>query len=214
MNKKQKKAKLSTRETILHSIKTLQQATIDELASAADISPMTVRHHLNALMAEGKVEAGTVKRAIGRPHHVYSLSAAGEELFPQKYFRLNNLLLEELKDRFDPATVSLIFSGVAKRLIDQHRDHFEGLRFEERLDFLVELLEEEGFLANWEKGPNGYILTEYGCPFISIGQTHPEICAFDKDIIFSVLNREFEQQSCMLQGDKCCHFVIPFAASN
>jgi predicted ArsR family transcriptional regulator len=42
----------STRDVILRTIKQRNQATVNELAEAADVSPVTVRHHLNALQAE------------------------------------------------------------------------------------------------------------------------------------------------------------------
>lgn len=213
MRKKQNRTKITTRDTILLTIKEQRAATIDALAEAADVSPVTVRHHLNALLAEGKIEAESVRRQVGRPHYVYSLSEEGEELFPQKYYRLNALLLDELKSRFDTNVVSDIFSGVADRVINEHRANFEHLSFEERLNYLVELLKGEGFLAKWEKSGENYLLKEYGCPYLSIGQVHHEVCSFDKDIINSVLNTDIEQSSCMLQGDSCCHFVIPAPAT-
>lgn len=213
MRKKLDRTKNSTRETILLTIKEKRQATIDTLAEAASVSPVTVRHHLNALLAEGKIVSEAVRRQVGRPHYVYSLSEEGEELFPQKYYRLNNLLLDELKSRFDSKVVAEIFSSVADRVVQDHRGDFEGLSFEDRLDFLVELLKHEGFLAKWEKNGDNYLLREYGCPYLSIGQQHHEVCSFDKDLILTVLNTDIKQSSCMLKGDSCCDFMIQAPAS-
>ena len=56
--------KRTTREVILHSIKSSPHATVEELAEAADISPVTVRHHLNALLAAGAIEAASVRRKV------------------------------------------------------------------------------------------------------------------------------------------------------
>ena len=210
----QSKTKISTRETILNTIRSLHEATIDALAEAADVSPVTVRHHVNGLMADGTIESRAVRRKIGRPHHVYSLSDAGEELFPQKYYRLSNLLLEELKARFEPEEVSDIFNSVVKRVVDSQEGQYQTLPFEKRLDYVVELLGKEGFMAKWEKSESGYRLIEYGCPYISIGETHTEVCSFDKGLIRSVLNTTIEQQSCMLTGDRCCEFSIPAPLTN
>ena len=202
------KNRQSTRETILHTIKSLHTATVDDLAEASGVSPVTVRHHLNALMADGKVESEAVRREIGRPHYVYSLTEDGEELFPQKYFRLSSRLLEELKRRFPPDQVSEIFNGVVQNIISEHKGEYEELSFEKKLDFLVELLSQEGFLAKWEKNGDRYELIEYSCPYQSIGESHTEVCTFDKGLIISVLNTPIEQHSCMLQGDSCCQFTI------
>lgn len=208
MNRPMSKGRQSTREKILHTIKSMHTATVGDLADAVDVSPVTVRHHLNALQADGKIEAESIRREIGRPHYVYSLSEAGEELFPQKYFRLSSRILEELKRRFSPDEVSEIFDGVVQNIISEHEGEYERLSFEGKLDYLVSLLSQEGFLAKWEKSGDQYRLTEYSCPYQSIGESHTEVCTFDTGLIIRVLNAPIEQHSCMLQGDSCCQFTI------
>lgn len=201
--------KTSTRDTILHAIKQKHQATVDSLAEVANVSPVTVRHHLNGLQAEGLLTVERVRRKVGRPYYVYSLSEKGHELFPKRYARLSTRLLEELKEKFPAEVVVELFNGVVQRIIEDHRPSFENLDFEGRLTYLVDLLEEEGFLARWEKTDTGYQLIEYSCPYISVGQTHTEVCTFDKTLILSVLDTPVEQKSCMLHGASCCEFVIP-----
>lgn len=200
--------KKSTRDVILHAIKLSPPATIEELAVAADISPVTVRHHLNSLQADGLLEVETVRRKVGRPYYVYTLSEQGQELFPQRYFSLTNRLLDELKSRLPENVVNDIFIGVVKSLIDDHRNEFEALSFEDRLNYVIELLAEEGFLARWERTDEGYQIIEYSCPYISVGQKHQEVCTFDKELMLTVLDVPIQQHSCMLNGDDCCHFSL------
>lgn len=201
-------SKLSTREIILDSIKRSHEATVEALAEVADVSPVTVRHHLNSLQAEGLLESRSVRRKVGRPYYVYRLSDQGQELFPKRYMRLSSLLLDELKSRFPPDLVSELFSSVVEKLVDEHRPELNTLDFEERLDYLVVILEQEGFLADWELTETGYQVTEYSCPYISVGQKHNEICSLDKTLITIVLETDITQHSCMLQGDTCCQFSV------
>ena len=203
-----KKGKLSTRDIVLQSIKSMNQATVDDLAQAANVSPVTVRHHLNGLLADNLIEANSVRRKVGRPYYVYSLSEAGQELFPKKYFALSSRLLSELKERFSAEVVNSLFESLVQRIIADNRADFEHLPFEKRLDYLMRLLADEGFLARWEKDGDQYKISEYSCPFISIGQTHAEICALDTALIEGVLETKIEQHSCMLQGDDCCEFAL------
>jgi predicted ArsR family transcriptional regulator len=202
------KKKRSTRDVILHTIKSSPQSTVEELAEAADISPVTVRHHLNALQAEGSIEASTVRRKVGRPYYVYSLSERGQELFPKRYVRLTHRLLDEMKDRLPDEVIQNIFNGVVESVLEDHRGEFEHLPFEKRLDYLVELLSDEGFLATWERTADGYRLVEYSCPYLSIGSTHTEVCNFDTQLMSGVLQLNVQQDSCMLQGAHCCQFTI------
>lgn len=196
----------STREIILRTIKQRHQATVKELAEAAEVSPVTVRHHLNALQAESLLVSDSVRRKVGRPYHVYSLSDKGTELFPKRYARLSTRLLEELKRQFPSEVVVELFSNVVRDIVDEQQEEFEDLEFEERLSFLIDLLAEEGFLARWEEEDGEYHLIEYSCPYISLGKEHTEICTFDKELIISVLGTEVEQHSCMLTGANCCDF--------
>jgi predicted ArsR family transcriptional regulator len=104
--------KMSTREVILEEIKRTNGATVEELAGASDVSPVTVRHHLNTLQAEGLLETSSVRRKVGRPYYVYSLSPKGHELFPKRYVRLSSRLLDELRDRFPFGTIGALFHNV------------------------------------------------------------------------------------------------------
>lgn len=158
------KKKRTTREIILHTIKASPQSTVEELAEAADVSPVTVRHHLNALQAEGVIEAASIRRKVGRPYYVYSLSEKGQELFPKRYVRLTSRLLDEMKGRLPQPLIDDIFNGVVANVLEEHRGEFEHLPLEGRFDYLVALLAEEGFLSTWERTDSGYRLIEYSCP--------------------------------------------------
>jgi predicted ArsR family transcriptional regulator len=201
--------KLSTRQVILEAIKQSREATVEELALAADVSPVTVRHHLNSLQADGLLQTRSIRRKVGRPYFVYSLSEDGQELFPKRYVRLSSRLIDELKLRFPSETVSEVLAGVVEHIVDEHRPRLEKLDFEGRLDYLVRLLGDEGFLASWEVTDRGYRVIEHNCPYFSIGQKHHEICTFDRQLIQIVLQREVAHHTCMLDGDSCCQFTIP-----
>ena len=115
------KGKQSTRDTILHALKSSNQATVEALAEIANVSPVTVRHHLNSLQADGLIEVDSVRRKVGRPYYVYSLSESGHELFPHKYVRLTNRLLDELKATLPPEQVNQLFQGVVQSILEEHK---------------------------------------------------------------------------------------------
>lgn len=200
--------KQSTRDQILTAIRTVPEATVDALAQVANISPVTARHHLNALQADGLIEAQSVRRKVGRPYYVYNLSQKGQEQFPTRYVQLTSRLLEELKAHLPTEVVETVFSGVVESIIADHPTEFETLDFEQKLDYLVDLLKHEGFLAEWEATENGYKITEYSCPYISVGNQHSEVCHVDKQLILTVLQTPVEQHSCMLDGADCCEFSV------
>jgi DeoR family suf operon transcriptional repressor len=199
---------MSTRETILHTIKAHPKSNVDELAEAASVSPVTVRHHLNALQADGLIVSQSVRRKVGRPYYVYSLSQKGQEQFPKRYVRLTSRLLHELKIQLPSEALDDVLSSVVDSLLEERRGEFEHLAVEQRLDYLITLLADEGFLAHWKKTEEGYLITEFSCPYISLGETHSEICTIDKQLIVNVLDAPVQQNSCMLDGGTCCEFLV------
>ncbi len=165
----------------------------------------------NGLQAAGLIESESVRRKVGRPYYVYSISEQGQELFPKRYVRLTSRLLSELKDRLPDEVIGEVFQGVVDSVLEEHRGEFEHLGMEQRLDYLVGLLTEEGFLSKWERTAEGYTVIEYSCPYISIGSDHNEICHFDKQLITGVLELPIQQRSCMLNGASCCEFTVASA---
>ncbi len=127
--------------------------------------------------------------------------------------RLSSRLLDELKARFPTGTIDELFNSVVQQIVDDSRKDFEGLTFEQRLDYLVNLLAEEGFLASWESTGDRYILTEYSCPYYAIGQKHNEVCTFDRQLVQIILDTDIEQKSCMLHGDSRCQFTFSLPVS-
>ena len=94
----------STKDKILQTLLHHPKITINELAEAVDINPISVRHHLTNLQMEGLIEAEEVRHGVGRPRLVYSLTQDGMERFPTKYLRLTTRLLAQMKETM-PAPV-------------------------------------------------------------------------------------------------------------
>jgi predicted ArsR family transcriptional regulator len=197
-----------TRDQILQAIKVRGQTTVTALADGLGISPVSVRHHLSALQGDGLVQAAEVRHGVGRPHLAYSLTEAALEHFPSKYVRLSERLLDELKATLPPQAIETMFARVAEGVLTEYADRLEGKTLEEKLKLLVEVLGEEGFMANWNRTGETISLTEYHCPYIRIGQRHPEVCAIDEALIRQMLAAEVEKTNCVLNGAEHCVFVI------
>ncbi len=179
-----------------------------DLAEAAEVSPVSVRHHLSNLQAEGLVSVTEVRHGVGRPRHVFSLTDKAHELFPKRYFRLTNRLLEELKESLSADQVKALFHGVAMAMAEEYAAELEGLPLEERLQRLIALLNEEGFEAEAEIVGDQVVIRELSCPYIRIGQKHPEVCMIDQTFIAKALSLPVERVSCVLDGAKACTFNV------
>ena len=198
-----------TREVILKALRSRGSCTVKDLAEAAGISPVSVRHHLSSLLADDLIQSEEVRHGVGRPRHVFSLTEGGYELFPTRYYRLTNRLLGELKEVFPDQSVQTLLSGVADSMAEDYASQLDGLPLEKRLTRLVDLLNDEGFNADIQRKGDDVILRELSCPYFHVGQSHPEVCMIDQTFIAKALLLPVERVRCLLDGDAHCAFTIP-----
>jgi len=204
----------STRDKILQTLLRQPRRTINELAVAAGINPISVRHHLTNLQMEGVISSEEERHGVGRPRLVYTLTDDGMEKFPTRYLRLTTRLLAQMKESMPELVVSKLFSQIADGLADEYTDQMQGLDMEERLDFVKEMLSQEGFTVEWEKKKDGqYQIHEISCPYYQIGVAHPEVCTVDQALISKMLAVPANKIQCILDGDSHCTYVVQSASA-
>jgi len=197
----------STRERVLRTLLTRQSCTINEIADAVQINPISVRHHITKLQADGLVDSEEERHGVGRPRRIYFLTEEGRELFPTRYLRLTTLILDQLKESVPASTLDKVFEQIAGKIAAKH--NLDGLTIEQRLDLLKSLLNQEGFSVEWERQGDTYQIHEANCPYYHIGQNHPEVCSMDMALIHTILAVPTEKVRCMLHGDANCTYLIP-----
>jgi len=198
----------STKDRILQTLLRKPKLTINDLAEAVEINPISVRHHLSNLEKEGLIAADEERHGVGRPRLVYSLTEDGMERFPTKYLRLTTRLLAQMKESMPAPMVAGLFNQIAEDLASQYAADMKGLDMEERLDFVKDLLAQEGFTVEWEKKGEQYEIHEISCPYYQIGVTHPEVCTVDQTLISKMLAVPANKVQCILSGGAHCTYVI------
>ncbi len=205
----------STRDRILQTLLRTPKRTINELAEAVGINPISVRHHLTNLQMEGLILAEEERHGVGRPRLVYSLTEDGMEKFPTRYLRLTTRLLQQLKDTMPKPMVAQLFNQIAEDLAQDYEGQMKGMSMEERLDFVKTMLAEEGFTVEWEKDGGQYMIHEISCPYYQIGVAHPEVCTVDQTLISKMLALPANKVQCILDGGAHCTYVVqPVIESN
>ncbi len=197
-----------TRQQIMTILKEKGQATVDALAVDLALTPITVRHHLSILLGEGYLSAQQVRRKVGRPHYVYSLTDKASDLFPQGYHLLTDRLLDEVKRMVGVQGTREILARLADKLAASIGPQVGNGTLEERLDQAARLLVAEGFLARWEKTADGYVFHELNCPYRRVIQHHPEVCAMDQRFLSEVLHISVEKIDCIVVGGERCSYRI------
>jgi predicted ArsR family transcriptional regulator len=200
----------STRDVVLQTLLLNNRCTINELAEAVGINPISVRHHIAKLEAENLVVSQEERHGVGRPRRVYFLTQKGMEHFPSRYVQMSIRLLEQLKQTISSTDVKNLFSKIGEDIVADHTDPAQlgGLSLEKRLDLMQEVLSHEGFIVSWDREGDTYHIHEISCPYFHIGQTHPEICALDQTIISKVLVVPVEKIKCVLKDGEHCTYTV------
>jgi DeoR family transcriptional regulator, suf operon transcriptional repressor len=199
----------NTRERILQNLLVRERCTINELAEAVDINPISVRHHIAKLEAEGKVDSEEVRHGVGRPRRLYFLTEKGREQFPTRYIRLTLRLLDQLKESATPTFIEKLFTQMAEEMASDYQTEIHDLSLDQRLELVRQLLAREGFNVEVEKQADLYLIRESSCPYFHIGQDHPEVCSVDQTLISTLLDIPAQKIQCLLQGDSVCTYMIP-----
>ena len=196
-----------TRQRILEIIKMRGQATVNELTRELGLTAVTIRHHLDVLYRDGLIGPPQILRKAGpgRPQHVYRLAGETEELFPKKYDRLTDALLEELEARMSPEELDAVINGVAERMARQVSAEGD---LGTRLGALMEFLNGLGYLATAQEEEGGYRIVVANCPYERVARRHGLPCKVDVRLIALVTGVEPERVQQIATGDEHCVYRL------
>lgn len=199
----------NTRKLVLKNLLNKQRCTINDLADAVNINPISVRHHITRLEADGLVASIEERHGVGRPRRIYYLTKEGMEQFPSRYINISLKILEKLKDNMESNTVRKLFEEIAENIVKDNygKVDLESFELNERVELTRKLLINEGFNVETEKVGDTYIIKELSCPYINLSQEHREFCIIDKTIISNMLSVPVRQTNCVLDGDPYCSYT-------
>jgi predicted ArsR family transcriptional regulator len=198
---------------VLDSLKQHGEATVEEVAGSLGITPAGARQHLAALIREGlvvEVDEPRPPGARGRPRRRYSLTERAEPLFPKAYGELANELLGYLEAEG---------GEVVDRLFDRRRDaRVEAAKqrlarrngFGARVAELARILDEDGYLADWEALPDGsFRITEHNCAILAVAERQPRACRAEIEFLQAALaGSTVERVTHIVAGAHQCAYVV------
>lgn len=202
---------VNTRNQVLNILLSQHRCTINELADAVEINPISVRHHIARLEAEGLIDSEEERHGVGRPRRVYFLTNKGMEKFPSRYLNLSIRILEKLKETLPPKTINKLIKEMATEMVTDQITQVDisNLETKERVTLIQQLLLDEGFTVEVSSKGDGVEIRETSCPYKHIGEDHPEICLVDETMISEVLATPIEKTHCVLDGDPYCCYLAP-----
>ena len=196
------------RGQVLLAVKKSQPITTKELSSEFGVSANAIRRHLKELEVDGLVAYGRVQRGVGAPTFAYRLTERGEAQFPNRYQEALRQLLAHVEERAGRGEISRIFADRFRTQAEQLKAELGGQPVELRLQRLVRLLSEEGYMAEWRAENGSLTLAEHNCAIRAVAERYPEICAAEARFLTDVLAAEVERRDHIPAGSNACTYAI------
>ncbi len=201
-----------TRREILSALKQNGQATIAQLSERLGATGEAVRQHLAQLLRAGWVEAHTERKTHrhggGRPAALYTLTPAGEHLFPKTYETLSIDLVDAVNDRLGPGAVREVLAAVTDSRVRDWASRLEGKSLAERVDALADIYLSGDPYTQVEMVDDGWLLVERNCPFLTAAMERPALCSTTVNALARLLGVRVVREARFQNGDGRCAFRI------
>ena len=194
---------------VLLTLKKRGEARAEEIAEALGITPSGVRQHLSVLRAEGLVAYRKIRAGPGRPKFAYRLTERAEALFPKAYHEFTNDLLGHLEEE-DPEMLVRIFERRRNGRVDAALLRLADKPFHDKVEELARILDEDGYLTDFESRPDGtYLISERNCAILEVALRYGLACSTELEFLREAFpEAEIERVSHKLSGTYVCAYEV------
>jgi len=194
---------------LLHTLKRRGPLTLAEIGEDLELSPGTLRGHVNALQARKLVDRIGIRReGPGRPKVVYGLTEEGEALFPRAE---QELLVELVRFAQSTGNEELLEDFFADR-VNTRRDEalrrVEALEGRERDEEVAAIFSEAGYMAELTGTGDETVLRLCHCPLRSVVAETSHPCQAEMTLLRELRGRDHERIAYIPDGDDSCSYKL------
>ncbi|MBA3418162.1 MAG: ArsR family transcriptional regulator [Geodermatophilaceae bacterium] len=193
--------------------------TAVDLASLLGMSSAGVRRHLDALLAQGRVDErespARANRGRGRPARRYALSEQGRAGFPHAYDDLALAALRHIAASEGAEAVARFTAERVAGLEERCRDAMDTAAADgpehplARAEALAEALTREGYAASASAIAAGGQLCQHHCPVAHVAAEFPQLCEAETQVIGRLVGTHVQRLATIAHGDGVCTTYIP-----
>ncbi|QKW05835.1 transcriptional regulator [Streptomyces sp. NA04227] len=205
-----------TRNRVARSILDHGPSTVADLAGRLRLTQAAVRRHLDALTADGVVEAREQRvygaRSRGRPARVFALTDCGRDAFDQSYDKLAADALEWIARTGGDEAVARFARERIEAQAGAYRAAVDAAGPEERTEALAKALSVDGYAATARDAPGrqqGEQLCQHHCPVAHVAEKYPQLCEAETQFFSEVLGTHVQRLATIAHGDGVCTTYIP-----
>jgi predicted ArsR family transcriptional regulator len=199
----------SSRERILHLLKTKGPQTAAALARRLGMTAVGARQHLEPLEADGLVAYDERPRGIGRPAREWRLTEKAGVAFPDSHGELAVAMLGSMREAFGQRGLDRLVALRTKEQIRAYRERIaRGAPLHRKVAALAAIRRAEGYMAEWSRDGKGFLLVENHCPICAAARMCQGLCAGELELFRAVLGARVERTEHILAGARRCVYRI------
>jgi len=186
----------------------------EQVAARLGASRTGVLQQLRALESARLVVRHTVRHGVGRPRHVYDVTADAQELFPSNYDGLAAGLLDAIGAVGGDDLIEEVFAARRRQIGDRIRQRLadalpEDAPLAARVRELSVIQDQQGYLCETLLEPDGTIrLLEHNCAIYHVANGTGSACKAELDLFREVLDADVVRETHIASGDRCCTYRI------
>ncbi len=201
------------RAELLVALKRAQPMTAHELGGQFGLTANALRRHLKVLEEDGLVDFAREVRGVGAPVYSYSLTEAGEALFPRRYLSMLATALDALYTANGREAVTAVLETEWERWADEAGPVVEALPMDERVAMVAELLSAKGYMAEAvELTPPGKTalstLRIHNCALGEIAERFPDACVVEARVLERLLGVPLIRGAHRVDGCGHCDYGV------
>lgn len=199
------------RREMLTYIKAHTSATIAQLAAELGVTDEAARQHVLYLENQGWIVSKTERvepARAGRPVAQYSLTEAGDHLFPKRYDELSVVLIDTLVSNYGLAALEQALGAITDTQVGEWEARLAGKSLVERIEMLRGFYFEDDPFTSVEHADGETILVERNCPFQKVAMTRPQLCSTTVSTLTRLLGVRVERRQRFQNGDGKCTFHV------
>jgi predicted ArsR family transcriptional regulator len=207
-------ASSTLRREVLYALRTGGPASPDQVAERVGASRTGVLQQLRTLETAGLVSRSLSRHGVGRPRHVYDLTAAAQELFPANYGALAQSFLTAIRSIGGEELIQEVFEARRRHLrarlerrLDEHLPGNPSLWA--RVLEVASFQDETGYLGRATRDPDGTIrLCEHNCAIYGVAGPYPIACQEELELFGDVLRARVTRESHIASGGRSCTYRV------
>ena len=201
------------RRAILLHLRRVGPSVPDAISTAIGASRSGVAQQLRALDTAGLVTRTSVRHGVGRPRHLYDITADAQDLFPSNYDGLATGLLAAILEVGGEALVEDVFAARRRQAEARLREQMDAslpsdAPLVDRVRELARLQDELGYVSEALIDADGIRLLEHNCAVLDVASGMPVACRSELELFREVLGVDLVRERHIAAGDRCCEYRV------